>query len=120
MPPAITPARTRRRMRAFMGVFRSEGDRTYQVRRSGHEKDWLRFVEDQIDDPAAADVLGRLPAVLEDVGVVAAGVFERVGEDWHPLEGAVIVDGLSESDGVGGAPGRIERDGTEGVAEVSR
>src|SRR5262249_8102343 len=75
------------------------------------------FAQDQIDDPAAADVLGPLAAVLEDVGTVAAGVFEGVGEDRHPLEAAVVVDGLSESDSVGGAPGRIESDGTEGVAE---
>jgi len=37
--------------------------------------------EHQVDHPAAADVVGGLAAVGEDVGVGAAGFFEGVGED---------------------------------------
>ncbi len=32
----------------------------------------------------------------EDVGVVAAGVFEGVGKDGKAVEGTLFVDGLSE------------------------
>jgi hypothetical protein len=37
--------------------------------------------QDKIDNPAATRVFVALPAVIQDVGVAAAGVFQRVGED---------------------------------------
>jgi hypothetical protein len=39
-------------------------------------------------------VLATLSAVTEDVGVIAAGGFERVGENREAVEGAVGVDGF--------------------------
>src|SRR5215469_2635588 len=39
------------------------------------------FSEQSVDQPAAADVFARLSAVVKDVGVGAAGLFEGVGED---------------------------------------
>jgi hypothetical protein len=42
-------------------------------------------------------MLPRLAAVLQDVGVGAAGVFQGVGEDGQAVEGPFIVDGLSKS-----------------------
>jgi hypothetical protein len=39
------------------------------------------FAQYQIDDPAPADVLPWLAAVTEDVGVLAPGVLEGVGQD---------------------------------------
>jgi len=41
----------------------------------------LLLPQHQIDHPAASNMLARLAAVAEDVGVIAAGVFEGVGED---------------------------------------
>src|SRR4051794_19277095 len=51
-----------------------------------------RLSEDQIDDPATADVFARLPAVVQDVGVVAAGVFEGVRQDRQAVEGTFFID----------------------------
>jgi len=39
-------------------------------------------------------MLAGLAAVIEDIGVVAAGVFESVGEDWKAVEGSLIVNTL--------------------------
>jgi hypothetical protein len=36
------------------------------------------LAEEQIDDPAAAHVLAAAATVVQDVGVVAAGVLQRV------------------------------------------
>src|SRR4051812_30949432 len=58
----------------------------------------------QIDDPAASDVFARLPAVKQDVRVVAAGFFQRIGEDRHAVEGTVGVDAVGEGDNGGRAP----------------
>ncbi len=52
----------------------------------------LLFVQQQIDDPAAADVLAGLAAVIQNAGVGAAGFFQRVGQDRQAFEGAVVVD----------------------------
>ena len=72
----------------------------------------------QIDHPAAANVRPRPAAVVEDVGVVAPGVLQRVGQDRHRGEVAGLVH----------LPARarrrwtvrqlgVEGDGAEGVAE---
>ena len=39
------------------------------------------LVEDRVNQPATPSVFTRLPAVVEDVLVVAAGVFQGVGQD---------------------------------------
>jgi hypothetical protein len=44
--------------------------------------------------------------MVQDVGVVAAGVFEGVGEDGQAVEGAVVVDGLGPGGDVRRSPGR--------------
>jgi hypothetical protein len=49
-------------------------------------------------------MLTALPAVVEDVGVCAAGFFQGVGENRETIEGAVGIDGLGESDKLGGLP----------------
>jgi hypothetical protein len=56
-------------------------------------------------------------AVGEDVRVVAAGVFEGIGQDRHAVEGTVVVDAASERDDGGREPGGIDGDGPEGIAE---
>src|SRR5262249_19486325 len=76
----------------------------------------LRLAEDQVHDPAAADVLAALAAVGEDVGVGAAGVLEGVGQDRQVMEGPLVVD--AAGDGRDGAvvprqPGGVDSDGTE-------
>ena len=52
------------------------------------------FSQQQIDDPAAADVFAVVAAVREDVGVGAAGVFEGVGQQRQAVEGAGVVNRL--------------------------
>ena len=49
-------------------------------------------------------MLTRLAAVLKDIGVVAAGVFEGIGEDREAVEGAVVVDGLGKGSDIGSEP----------------
>src|SRR5262249_23251480 len=77
----------------------------------------LCLAEDEIDDPAAADVRPRPAAVLQHIGVVAARILQRVGEDRQPVEGAVSVGALGERDDGGGKPGGIDRYRAEGGAE---
>ncbi len=77
----------------------------------------LLFPQHEIDDPAAADVRAITTAMIEDLRILAAGVLNRIGEDGHSVEGAVVVDSLRDADGGGGPPRGIESDGTEGVAE---
>ena len=49
-----------------------------------------------IHGPAAARVRPRPAAVVEDVGVVAAGVFEGIGEDGQVLEPPFVLEGLRD------------------------
>ena len=53
------------------------------------------LAEQQVHQPATAVVWLFAPAMCENVGVVAAGVFEGVGQDRHPLEGALVIDSQS-------------------------
>ena len=53
------------------------------------------FAEQQIDDPAAAHVFAAFAAMGQDVGVVAAGVFQRVGQHGQVGEAAFLVDRAS-------------------------
>jgi hypothetical protein len=68
----------------------------------------LTLAEQQIHHPAAANVLARLTAMVQDISIVATGVFEGIAEDRHALEGTLVVDGLGQSEDDGGAPGGIE------------
>ena len=78
----------------------------------------LLLAKKQIHDPAPSDVLARLPAVVQDVGVVAAGVFEGVGEDGQAIEGTFVVDGLSQGGDVAGEPRLFDSHGTEWIGAV--
>jgi hypothetical protein len=58
--------------------------------------------------------------VGQDVGVVAAGFFEGIAQDWKPVEGTLIVNGLGQFREGGTLPGKpigIHNHGPEGVAE---
>src|SRR5262245_30478637 len=87
----------------------------------------LSLPEQQIDDPAAADVRARRAAMAQDVGAGGAGVRERVGEDGETAviemaarQLAFVVDRLGQlRDGavVPGEPGGGDGGGVEGVAE---
>src|SRR5947209_5048041 len=52
----------------------------------------LRSPQQQIHRPAPADVLSLAPAVQQHFFIRAARLFERIGEDRQPVEGAVVVD----------------------------
>src|SRR5581483_3298217 len=56
----------------------------------------LFFSEQQIHHPAAAHMNTGFAAVVKDVGVIAAGVFQRVRQNWQALKGTFIVHGLSD------------------------
>ena len=56
----------------------------------------LGLPQEQIDHPAAAHMVARLTTVGEEVGVVAAGVFEGIGEDRKTIERPFIVDRLCQ------------------------
>src|SRR5215472_11000474 len=74
----------------------------------------------QINHPATPDVRPWLATVCKDVGVVATGFFQGVGQDRQAVEGPIFVDRVcNPQDGliVPAYPTRIERDSTEGIAE---
>ena len=52
-----------------------------------------RFAQKEVDDPAATDMLTRLAAMAQDLGVVAPGCLKGGGQRGHPVEnfGAIIV-----------------------------
>src|SRR5690349_7161420 len=55
------------------------------------------LTEDEVDDPAAADVRPRAAAVGQDGFVVAARVDERVGEDGQIAKPAVLGNALRDA-----------------------
>jgi hypothetical protein len=59
----------------------------------------------------------RLPAVVQNVLVIAAGILEGVGTYWEAVEGFVLVNPVGESENGGGEPRGVEGYWTEGVAE---
>src|SRR5262245_835511 len=76
--------------------------------------------QNQIDDPATADVRAGAAAVVENLRVGAAGFLQSVGKDRHDVVAAVVVDGLGQlGDGavVPGEPSGIDGRGAEGIAE---
>src|SRR5262249_25620627 len=64
------------------------------------------LVENQVNDPAAADVLAGFAAVFQDRLLRAAGLFEGVGEQRHILEAAVFVHSLRQGDHSTMVPGK--------------
>jgi hypothetical protein len=65
-------------------------------------------------------MVAAAPKMAEDVGVVATGVFQGIGEDGHPLvveqarrEVAVVVNGLGKVFDGGSSPGGVEGSGAE-------
>ncbi len=62
------------------------------------------LAEEEINDPAAADVRPWTAAVFQDGGVGAAGVFEGVGEKGKAVEGMLVVDTSRQADNRCGEP----------------
>ena len=58
--------------------------------------------------------------MANDLLVFATGIHQRIGKDWHSLEGFVFVDAASHIDDVGGSQTGVEGDGAEGVKESGR
>src|SRR5262245_54099911 len=78
------------------------------------------FAENQIDDPAAADMRSGPTAVVEDIAVGARRILQRVGEDRHDLPAAVLVDRLRQfHDGpvVPRQPVRVDGGGLKRIAK---
>src|SRR5262245_40178144 len=53
--------------------------------------------EQEVQCPAATSVRPGPAQVTQNVGVVAASVFQRVGEDWQILERSVSIDRFGHS-----------------------
>jgi hypothetical protein len=53
-----------------------------------------RLAQNEVDHPTTSNVIPRLAAVVQDVGIVAATFFESIGKDGHKVEGTYIVDAL--------------------------
>jgi hypothetical protein len=98
-------------------------------RGTGNEVPALLLAEEQVHDPAPADVGAVTPAVVQDGLDRAAGFLEGIGEDGKAVEGTVFVDGageLRDGSGVPGEPGganggnavRIAQDVAKQVALV--
>jgi len=62
-------------------------------------------------------VLARLPAVVQNVWVVATDIFEGISENGQVRESAFVIDGLGERHDIPGEPALVGEDGTEGVAK---
>jgi hypothetical protein len=80
----------------------------------------LHLAEKQVNYPAAAHVLAAGSAMLKDVGVIAAGFFERVGEDRQLGESAIAVNGFRDFRDriiVPNQPGFLDFCNVKGVAE---
>jgi hypothetical protein len=75
------------------------------------------FAKYRIDHPAASNVRARPATVVVNGHFLTPGILEGVGEDGHRGEVAGVVHALSEQSGGGGAPGGLEGNGAEGVAE---
>src|SRR5262249_39651186 len=58
--------------------------------------------------PAAANMFPRLPAVVQDIGLVAASVFEGVGEDGKAVVSFLVENRLGEGDYITRQPGSID------------
>src|SRR5262249_6341113 len=74
----------------------------------------------QINHPAAPDMFPRLPAVVQDVPVGIAGLFQGIGQDGQMVKGPVFIDGLGHP-GQGpilpGQPAGIKGHRPEGVTD---
>src|SRR5215472_5886316 len=62
--------------------------------------------QEEVHHPAPPCMVPWLAAVVQDVGVVAACVFESIGQDRHIGEAAGIVDGLGCRHHCTGVPGQ--------------
>src|SRR5262249_7206515 len=77
----------------------------------------LLLAEQKVDNPAAANMVIQLPAVVQHVLVVAARLLEGIPEDWHAVEGTLVVDGSGQGKDDRSKPRRVNGTGPEGVAE---
>jgi hypothetical protein len=74
------------------------------------------LAENQIDDPAASDMGAGLAAMIQNVSVVAAGIFKGVAKDGQAVESTVTVDSLGKADDICCLPVGIGDHRPKGVA----
>ena len=89
------------------------------ARRAGRLPRWSGFAQQGVNHPAASDILAPGPAVAEDVGVVASGFFEGVGEDRELIERSLLVNPPGDFKAHAAAscsPGGTEQDRMQGAA----
>src|SRR5579883_462014 len=77
----------------------------------------LRFSQERINYPAAANMLAGETAVVEDVGIVAPGVLKCVGQNRHRGEVAGVVHLLDKRDNGRCEPQRVKGDAAKWIAD---
>ena len=90
---------------------------------TNHAKSMLP--QNEIDDPASANVRPRPAQVIEDGGIVATGFFEGVGKDGEAGgvqfaggQGTLFVGGGGEVSHGWGSASSVDRCGSEGIEDV--
>jgi hypothetical protein len=54
--------------------------------------------------------------VVEDVGVVAAGILQGVGQNGHPVKGVLGIDAFGKQNDGGGEPSGVKNDRTDRIS----
>src|SRR5436189_3389499 len=80
-------------------------------------KEKLLLVQKKVHDPTSPHMAPNLTAVVQNIAVMAASLFECVRQDGQTVESTVVVDGQCEGYDVGRSPSEVEAYRTEGVAE---
>ncbi len=78
------------------------------------------LVQDEVHRPTASNMWSQSSAVGENIGIVTAGIFQGIGQDWQLLESSVLINGLSNPHNSGivpGEPGGIKDHLSERIAE---
>ena len=64
----------------------------------------LLLIEYQVDNPTPAHMRRRVSAMVEDVGIIAACIHQRIRKDWHSLEGVILINRSGQVDDCGTQP----------------
>lgn len=65
-------------------------------------------------------MVAGLAAVVQDVGVVATGVLQGIGQNGQAVEVAFVINGGGERNDGGSEPGGVGDQGRKGLPTISR
>src|SRR5262245_4684330 len=69
---------------------------------------WSNLLEQQVNGPTASDMDSAAATMVQELRVGAASVLQRVGQDWEPVEGTLVVDRPRDPGNRPVVPGEIE------------